>query len=80
MKKLGIVRNIDDLGRIVIPKEVRRTLGWESGTAMEMQVEGDTLIISEYKIKCALCGNDENLVDFNGKKLCGECVSEIKDM
>ena len=80
MRKLGIIRSIDDLGRIVIPMEVRKTLGWGSGTPMEMQVDNDTLIVSEYKIKCILCGNDENLTEFMGKKLCEDCVEKIKNI
>lgn len=49
MKKvLGIVRKIDHLGRIVIPKEVRRTQGWEEGTPMEMFMDKEGLIIRPY--------------------------------
>lgn len=79
MRNLGIVRRIDELGRIVIPKEVRRSLGWESGTPMEMNVEHETLIISEYKIKCALCGNEDDLADFMNKKVCTTCISKIRN-
>lgn len=48
MKALGIVRNIDGLGRVVIPKEVRRVKGWDEGQPMEMLMDGDNLIIRPY--------------------------------
>lgn len=49
MKSLGIVRKIDDLGRIVIPKEVRNTQGWEPGQPMEMFISDEGLVIRKYK-------------------------------
>ena len=49
MKALGIVRNIDDLGRIVVPKDVRKSQGWNSGQPMEMFVEGDKLVMQAYQ-------------------------------
>lgn len=48
MKALGIIRNIDDLGRVVIPKEVRRTQGWDNGQPMEMFIDGDKLVMQGY--------------------------------
>ena len=49
MKALGIVRKIDDLGRVVIPKEVRKSQGWESGHAMEMFMDGNKLVLQSYE-------------------------------
>ena len=49
MKAIGIVREIDKLGRVVIPKEVRKTQGWEEGQPMEMFMDGDALILKAYR-------------------------------
>lgn len=49
MKALGIVRKIDDLGRLCLPKEVRRTQGWEEGCAMEFFMDGNKLVIQSYE-------------------------------
>ena len=48
MKALGIVRNVDELGRVVIPKEVRRAKGWEAGQPMEMFVDEENLVLRAY--------------------------------
>lgn len=78
MKNTGIVRKIDKLGRLVIPKETRDMLGWEIGTPIEMYLERDNVILAEYKIKCAICGNEEKLSDFMGTKICTNCIEQIK--
>ena len=57
MKATGIVRNVDMLGRIVIPMELRRTLGIEEHDPVEIFTEGDTVILRKYQCGCALCGN-----------------------
>lgn len=77
MKSTGIVRNVDELGRIVIPKELRTTMDMTVGSGVEIFVEGDKIIIMRYYPGCHFCTNADNLVDFGGKKICKDCIAEI---
>ena len=79
MKSTGIVRNVDELGRIVIPKEMRTKMNISSSDPIEIYVEGDKIILQKYEDTCSLCGNSTNLVTFKGKKICSACISEIKE-
>ncbi|AHN22724.1 AbrB/MazE/SpoVT family DNA-binding domain-containing protein [Lysinibacillus varians] len=71
MKAIGLVRRIDDLGRVVIPKEIRRTLGIEDGNPLEIFVEGDQIIIKKHmaNMTCAVTGevSDNNFSLLGGK-------------
>ncbi|GAB0170514.1 AbrB/MazE/SpoVT family DNA-binding domain-containing protein [Lysinibacillus sp. CTST325] len=71
MKSIGIVRKVDDLGRVVVPKEIRRTLGINEGEAVEIFTDGDKVILKKYKpnMACAVTGevSDDNLVLLGGK-------------
>lgn len=78
MKNTGIVRNIDDLGRIVIPKEIRRDFGWGENAPIEIHIDGEEVILKEYKVKCTFCGAKETLIDFMGKKICLSCLLKLK--
>lgn len=78
MKSTGIVRNIDELGRIVIPKEIRKKLGIEKNDPVEIFVDGETVILSKYHPVCHFCGKTENISDFKGKTICGDCIAELK--
>lgn len=79
MKSTGIVRNIDELGRIVIPKEMRKKMDIESSDPIEIYVEGDKIILQKYKNACTFCGSSDSLVSFKGKNVCAECMKEIKE-
>ena len=79
MKSTGIVRNIDELGRIVIPKEMRKKMDIESSDPIEIYVEGDKIILQKYKNACTFCGSSDSLIAFKGKNLCAECIKEIKE-
>lgn len=78
MKSTGIVRNIDELGRIVIPKEIRKKLGIEKNDPVEIFVDGETVILSKYRPVCHFCGKTENVSDFKGKAICDDCIAELK--
>lgn len=77
MKSTGIVRQIDELGRIVLPKELRRTLGIEFKDPMEIYLEGEKIILKKHYDACVFCGGRENLTEFLGKYVCGECKKKI---
>lgn len=78
MKSTGIVRKIDELGRIVLPKELRRTLGLNDRESVEIYVDQDAIILKKFKSTCVLCGDNEDLLDFKGKSICQKCMDELK--
>ena len=78
MKSTGIVRKIDELGRIVLPKELRRTLGLNDRESVEIYVDQDAIILKKFKSSCVLCGDNEDLLDFKGKSICQKCMDELK--
>lgn len=81
MKSTGIVRRIDDLGRVVIPKEQRRTLGVENGDPLEFFVNGEQIILRKYRSGCFICGNqDAPMHLFHGKEICIDCVRKAADL
>lgn len=77
MKSTGIVRKVDELGRIVIPKELRRTLNIEEGDPLEIFVDGEEVILRKYEPGCVFCGNVKYVVEFKGKKVCTNCIKDI---
>ena len=77
MKSTGIVRNIDELGRIVVPKEIRQRLGIANTDPVEIFVDGDRVILTKYTPVCHFCGSAENVLDFKGKKICALCKDDL---
>jgi len=80
MKATGIVRRIDDLGRVVIPKELRRTHFIEEGDPLEYFVEDDKIIIRKYQPGCFFCGSTESLHLFHGKPICIPCINKASEL
>lgn len=77
MKSTGIVRKVDELGRVVIPIELRRTLGIGIKDALEIFVEGDTIIFSKYEPACIFCGEAKGIRNLKGKNICPNCIEEM---
>ncbi len=73
MTSTGIVRQIDRLGRVVLPIELRRTLQIEEKDSLEIFVEDNTIILKKYQPACIFCGNARDVSSFKGKNVCGEC-------
>ena len=80
MKATGIVRRLDQLGRIVIPKELRTTLDLKDTDPVEIFTEGDTIILRKYQPSCIFCGEAEGLVQIDGKNVCRKCAEKIKKL
>ena len=78
MKATGVIRRIDDLGRIVVPKEIRNRLSIKEDDPVEIYVEGDKIILKRYEDVCFFCGSYSELKEFKGKKICVRCIAEIK--
>lgn len=78
MKSTGIVRKVDELGRLVIPKEIRDGLKIGHNDPLEIYMEGDKIIVTLYQPSCIFCGSEENLVEMGEKKVCAACVEALK--
>ena len=78
MKSTGIVRKVDELGRIVLPIELRRTLNIAEKDSLEIYVEEDSIILRKYETSCIFCGNAKNVVNYKGKNICTACLQEMK--
>ena len=80
MKATGNVRRVDQLGGIVIPKELRTTLDLKDTDPVEIFTEGDTIILRKYQPSCIFCSEAEGLVQIDGKNVCRKCVEKIKKL
>jgi len=78
MKSVGVVRKIDELGRIVLPKELRISLGISEGDQMEIYVEGDSVLLRKYEPTCIFCGDTRNVKVYKDKNVCASCMRELK--
>ena len=77
MKSTGIVRNLDALGRVVLPMEMRKTLGIEEKDPIEITLEGDTIVLRKYEPCCIFCGSTENNVLLNNKWVWRKCIEKL---
>lgn len=77
MKSTGIVRKVDELGRVVIPIELRRTLGIEVKDALEIYVDGEKIILKKYEPACIFCGSADNVKHFSSRIVCSECINQM---
>ena len=70
MKSTGIVRKVDELGRIVLPIELRRTMNIDVKDALEIYVDGDQIVLKKYEPSCIFCGNAKDIIHYKGKNIC----------
>ena len=77
MKSTGIVRKVDELGRIVLPIELRRTLDIAVKDALEIYVDEGTIILKKYEPSCIFCGNSKDVISFKGKNICPKCLDKL---
>ncbi len=78
MKSTGIVRKVDELGRVVIPIELRRTFNIAEKDALEIFVEGDNIILKKYAPACIFCGEAKDVKLIKEKNVCPSCLDEMK--
>ncbi len=78
MKATGIVRKVDELGRIVLPIEMRRTLGIAERDSLEIFVDGDSVVLRKYQASCVFCNSGRNVVDFKGRRVCRSCIQKLQ--
>lgn len=79
MKSTGIVRKVDELGRIVLPIELRRTFSIEEKDALEIYVDESTIILKKYEPACIFCNDARNVINYKGKNICQSCMDELKN-
>jgi len=78
MKSTGIVRKVDELGRVVLPIELRRTMDIVEKDALEIFVDGNSIILKKYEPACIFCSDAKNVSSYKGKNICRECMNELK--
>ena len=79
MKSTGIVRRVDELGRIVLPIELRRTLDITERDSLEIYVDGSSIILKKYQPACIFCDDAKDVVSYKGKNICAKCLNELKE-
>ena len=80
MNEAKIIKNIDELGRLGIPKHIRRALGVNDGEPVELFLEGNALIIKKSSEECLFCESNEELTYFKGKYICKECIARLSEL
>ena len=79
MKSTGIIRKVDELGRIVLPIELRRTLDIAERDELEIFMENDRIVLQKFEPACIFCGSSRNLTVYRGKNICQNCIINISD-
>lgn len=79
MKSTGIIRKVDNLGRIVLPIELRRTLNIEERDELEIYMENDRIILQKFEQTCIFCGSSRGLVSYRRKHVCQECLKKMTE-
>lgn len=80
MKATGIVRKVDELGRIVLPIELRRNLDIKERDALEIYMDGTSVVLKKYQPACLFCEEGKDVVEFNGKNICPSCLVELQNL
>ena len=78
MKSTGIVRKVDELGRIVLPIELRRTLDIAEKDSLEIYVDGPSIVLKKYQPACIFCDDARDVINFKGKNVCPTCIKELQ--
>ncbi len=77
MKSTGIIRRVDELGRVVIPIEIRNQFNIVEKDPIEIYVDGSSIILKKYEPNCIFCGNTNNLVEYKDKLVCDKCAKQL---
>ena len=78
MKSTGVVRKIDELGRIVLPMSLRTNFDIKEKDSLEIFTEGNKIILQKYQPSCIFCNNADDVLNFEGKRVCKNCIEKIK--
>ena len=80
MKSTGIVRKVDELGRIVLPMELRKMLDLNVKDPVEIFVDDERIILQKYYPACIFCGSTEGTINFNGRLICKSCIDKMHEI
>ena len=80
MKSTGIIRRMDELGRVVIPIELRKNLGIAEKDPIEIYIDGTSVILKKYEPNCVFCNSTKDLTQYKDKLVCTKCISKLKDI
>ena len=80
MKATGMVRKVDELGRIVIPIEIRNKFNISEKDELEIYVDSSSIVLKKYEPNCIFCGNTKNLVEYKDKLICSKCAQKINKL
>lgn len=80
MKSTGIIRRVDELGRVVLPIELRNKFGITEKDPMEIYVDGNSIILKKYEPNCIFCGSSKKLAEYQGKVICQKCAEKISKL
>lgn len=80
MKSTGMVRKVDELGRIVLPAEIRQSMDIQVKDAVEIFTDENRIILQKYHPGCIFCQNVDQIIYFEGKRICANCLAKIKEM
>ena len=80
MKSTGIVRKVDELGRIVLPIELRKTLDIVEKDALEIYVDGFSIILKKYQPSCIFCGDAKDIIHYKDKNICSACLQQLQEL
>lgn len=81
MRSTGMIRPVDRMGRVVIPKEIRRQLKIENDKdSFEIYTDGDLVILKKYQASCVFCGSLEDSIPYNGYTVCKKCIEKLNEM
>jgi len=80
VKPAGVVRKVDQLGRIVLPKSLRKRYQMNEGDPVEILVQGDHIILERYRPRCVFCGSMEEVREFKERYLCASCIQDMSQL
>lgn len=80
MKSIGIVRRIDELGRIVLPMELRNKFGIAERDQMEIFVDNNSIVLKKFEPNCTFCGSNRDLSKYEDKLICSKCIEKISKL
>lgn len=78
MKSTGMVRKVDELGRVVLPMELRKTLEIDDRAPLEIYVDGTMIILKKYEPGCLFCNDAKDVIDYKGKNICKNCMKDMR--
>ena len=80
MKSTGIVRKVDELGRVVIPIELRNKFDIQVKDPIEIFVDGSSIVLKKYEPNCVFCGNTKTLITYKDKLVCSKCAQKLASL